>query len=245
MARTLVVTGASAGIGRATAERFLAEGWNVALLARRRDPMADVAAGRPEALPIACDVTDPAGVEAAFDAVMRRFGRVDALFNNAGISRPAGLIDEIPLADWFDTVAVNLNGMFLCARAAFARMRSQDPQGGRIINNGSISAHAPRPGSVAYTTTKHAITGLTKTLALDGRPFGIASGQIDIGNARTELAAKMETGVPQADGSVRAEPMMDAAEVAAAVLHMASLPHSANVLTLTIMATNMPFVGRG
>lgn len=245
MARTLVVTGASAGIGRATAERFLAEGWNVALLARRLEPMADVAAGRPEALPVACDVTDPAGVEAAFDAVTRRFGRVDALFNNAGISRPAGLIDEIPLSDWFDTVAVNLNGMFLCARAAFARMRAQDPQGGRIINNGSISAHAPRPGSVAYTTTKHAITGLTKTLALDGRPFGIAAGQIDIGNARTELAAKMETGVPQADGSVRAEPMMDAAEVAAAVLHMANLPHSANVLTMTIMATNMPFVGRG
>lgn len=245
MARTLVVTGASAGIGRATAERFLAEGWNVALLARRLEPMADVAAGRPEALPVACDVTDPAGVEAAFDAVTRRFGRVDALFNNAGISRPAGLIDEIPLSDWFDTVAVNLNGMFLCARAAFARMRAQDPQGGRIINNGSISAHAPRPGSVAYTTTKHAITGLTKTLALDGRPFGIAAGQIDIGNARTELAAKMETGVPQADGSVRTEPMMDAAEVAAAVLHMANLPHSANVLTMTIMATNMPFVGRG
>lgn len=245
MARTLVVTGASAGIGRATAERFLAEGWNVALLARRLEPMADLAAGRPEALPVACDVTDPAGVEAAFDAVTRRFGRVDALFNNAGISRPAGLIDEIPLSDWFDTVAVNLNGMFLCARAAFARMRAQDPQGGRIINNGSISAHAPRPGSVAYTTTKHAITGLTKTLALDGRPFGIAAGQIDIGNARTELAAKMETGVPQADGSVRAEPMMDAAEVAAAVLHMANLPHSANVLTMTIMATNMPFVGRG
>lgn len=245
MARTLVVTGASAGIGRATAERFLAEGWNVALLARRLEPMADLAAGRPEALPVACDVTDPAGVEAAFDAVTRRFGRVDALFNNAGISRPAGLIDEIPLSDWFDTVAVNLNGMFLCARAAFARMRAQDPQGGRIINNGSISAHAPRPGSVAYTTTKHAITGLTKTLALDGRPFGIAAGQIDIGNARTELAAKMETGVPQADGSVRTEPMMDAAEVAAAVLHMANLPHSANVLTMTIMATNMPFVGRG
>ena len=245
MARTLVVTGASAGIGLAVAERFLAEGWNVALLARRREPMAEAAAGRPEALPIACDVTGPAGVEAAFDAVMRRFGRIDTLFNNAGISRPAGLIDEIPLADWFDTVAVNLNGMFLAARAAFARMRAQSPQGGRIINNGSISAHAPRPGSIAYTTTKHAITGLTKTLALDGRPFGIAAGQIDIGNARTELAARMESGVPQADGSVRAEPMMDAAEVAAAVLHMASLPLSTNVLSMTIMATNMPFVGRG
>ncbi len=245
MARTIVVTGASAGIGRAVAERFLAEGWNVALLARRADLLADAAGGRAAALALACDVTDPVAVEAAFDAAQHRFGRIDALFNNAGISRPAGLIDEIPLADWFETVAVNLNGMFLSARAAFARMRTQDPQGGRIINNGSISAHAPRPGSVAYTTTKHAVTGLTRTLALDGRPFSIAAGQIDIGNARTELAAKMETGVPQADGSIRAEPMMDAAEVAAAVLHMASLPLSTNVLAMTVMATNMPFVGRG
>ena len=245
MARTIVVTGASAGIGRAVAERFLAEGWNVALLARRADLLADAAGGRAAALALACDVTDPVAVEAAFDAAQHRFGRIDALVNNAGISRPAGLIDEIPLADWFETVAVNLNGMFLSARAAFARMRTQDPQGGRIINNGSISAHAPRPGSVAYTTTKHAVTGLTRTLALDGRPFSIAAGQIDIGNARTELAAKMETGVPQADGSIRAEPMMDAAEVAAAVLHMASLPLSTNVLAMTVMATNMPFVGRG
>ncbi|WP_413872284.1 SDR family oxidoreductase [Albidovulum sp.] len=245
MARTIVVTGASAGIGRAVAERFLAEGWNVALLARRGDLLAEVAAGHPAALPVACDVTDAAAVDAAFDAAAGRFGRIDVLFNNAGISRPAGLIDEIPLADWFDTVAVNLNGMFLCARAAFARMRAQAPQGGRIINNGSISAHAPRPGSVAYTTTKHAITGLTKTLALDGRRFSIAAGQIDIGNARTDLAAKMAEGVPQADGSIRAEPMMDVAEVAAAVLHMASLPLSTNVLSMTVMAASMPFVGRG
>ncbi len=245
MARTIVVTGASAGIGRAVAERFLAEGWNVALLARRGNLLAEVAGGRAAALPLACDVTDPAAVEAAFDAAAARFGRVDVLFNNAGISRPAGLIDEIPLDDWFDTVAVNLHGMFLSARAAFARMRAQRPQGGRIINNGSISAHAPRPGSVAYTTTKHAVTGLTKTLALDGRPFSIAAGQIDIGNARTELAAQMERGVPQADGSIRAEPMMDVAEVAAAVLHMAGLPLSTNVLSMTVMATNMPFVGRG
>lgn len=245
MAGTIVVTGASAGIGRAVAGRFLVAGWNVALIARRGGLLAEAAGGHPSALPLACDVTDAVAVEAAFDAAQRRFGRIDVLFNNAGISRPAGPIDEIPLADWYDTVAVNLNGMFLCARAAFARMRAQSPQGGRIINNGSISAHAPRPGSVAYTTTKHAVTGLTKTLALDGRPWSIAAGQIDIGNARTELAAKMETGVPQADGSIRAEPMMDAGEVAAAVLHMAGLPLSTNVLGMTIMATNMPFVGRG
>lgn len=245
MAGTIVVTGASAGIGRAVAEGFLDAGWNAVLLARRGDLLAEVAAGRAGALPLACDVTDPVAVEAAFDAAVAGFGRIDVLFNNAGISRPAGLIDEIPLADWFDTVAVNLNGMFLCARAAFARMRAQAPQGGRIINNGSISAHAPRPGSVAYTTTKHAITGLTRTLALDGRRFSIAAGQIDIGNARTELAAQMERGVPQADGSILAEPMMDVAEVAAAVLHMASLPLSSNVLSMTVMATNMPFVGRG
>ena len=245
MAGTIVVTGASAGIGRAVAERFLGADWNVAMLARRGELLTAVSAGRAAALPLACDVTDPAAVDHAFAATVQRFGRIDALFNNAGISRPAAPIDELPLDDWFDTVSVNLNGMFLCARAAFRQMRAQSPQGGRIINNGSISAHAPRPGSVAYTTTKHAITGMTKTLALDGRPYSIACGQIDIGNARTELAAKMETGVPQADGSIRAEAIMDADEVAGAVLHMASLPLTTNVLSMTIMATNMPFVGRG
>ena len=245
MARTLVVTGASAGIGRAAAERFLAEDWNVALLARRQEPLAEVAAGRLEALPIVCDVTDPAGVEAAFDAVMRRFGRIDALFNNAGISRPAGLIDEIPLADWFETVAVNLNGMFLSARAAFARMRAQDPQGGRIINNGSISAQVPRYGSVAYTMSKHAVTGLTRSLSLDGRAFDIACGQIDIGNALTDMAEKMTRGVPQADGQLQIEPVMPASEVARAVWHMATLPKGTNVQFMTVMATAMPYIGRG
>lgn len=245
MARTIVVTGASAGIGRAVAERFLAEGWNVALVARRAAALADMARGRDRALALPCDVSDAGSVDAAFAATVARFGRIDALFNNAGISRPAGLIDEIPLSDWADTVAVNLTGMFLSARAAFRQMRAQDPQGGRIINNGSVSAQAPRPGSVAYTATKHAVTGLTKTLALDGRPFSIACGQIDIGNARTGLAEKIGQGVPQADGSVRAEPMMDVAEVATAVLTMANLPLSANVLSMTIMATNMPLVGRG
>ncbi|WP_347311141.1 SDR family oxidoreductase [Defluviimonas sp. SAOS-178_SWC] len=245
MARTIVVTGASAGIGRAVAERFLAEGWNVALIARRGRMLEKLALGQANALALACDVTDAKAVDAAFAETAARFGRIDALFNNAGISRPAGLIDEIPLADWTDTVAVNLTGMFLCARAAFRQMRAQDPIGGRIINNGSVSAQAPRPGSVAYTATKHAVTGLTKTLALDGRPFSIACGQIDIGNARTELAEKIGQGVPQADGSIRAEPMMDVGDVATAVLNMANLPLSANVLSMTIMATNMPLAGRG
>ena len=245
MAGTIGVSGASAGIGRAVALRFLAQGWAVALLARRQEHLAAVAQGHARALPIACDVTDVAQVDEAFAKAARHFGRIDVLFNNAGISRPAGLIDEIPLTDWIDTVAVNLNGMFFCARAAFRQMRAQEPQGGRIINNGSVSATTPRPGSVAYTTTKHAITGLTRSLALDGRPYSIACGQIDIGNARTELAARMERGVPQADGSIRAEPMMDADEVSAAVLHMASLPLTTNILTMTIMATNMPFAGRG
>jgi len=245
MAPAVVVTGASAGIGRAVAERFLADGWRVALLARRAAVLDAMAEGQANALAIPCDVADVTQVEEAFAAIARHFGRIDVLFNNAGIFRPSGLIDEIPLQDWTDTLAVNLTGMFLCARAAFGQMRRQDPQGGRIINNGSISAHAPRPGSVCYTTTKHAITGLTKSLALDGRPYGIACGQIDIGNARTELAAKIEQGVPQADGSVRAEAMMNVAEVADAVLTMARMPAGANVLSMTVMATTMPFVGRG
>ncbi len=245
MAGTIVVTGASAGIGRAVAERFLAGGWNVAMIARRESLLDEVAAGRDGTLALACDVADAGAVDTAFDAAAARFGRIDVLFNNAGIMRPGGLIDEIPLADWTDMLAVNLTGMFHAARAAFRHMRSQQPQGGRIINNGSISAHAPRPGSVCYTTTKHAVTGLTKTLALDGRPFGIACGQIDIGNARTELAAKIAEGVPQADGTIRAEPMMAVEDVAETVWSMAALPPGANMLSVTVMATTMPFVGRG
>ena len=244
MAQTIVITGASAGIGRATAQAFLAAGWNVALIARRAEAMAGLAT-HPQALALPCDVTDAAGVDAAFSAAVTRFGRVDALFNNAGISRPNGLIDEIAVQDWLDTVNVNLTGMFLCARAAFRQMRAQSPQGGRIVNNGSISAQAPRPGSVAYTAAKHGVTGLTKTISLDGRPFDIACGQIDIGNAQTDMAAKMARGVPQADGSIRTEPMMDVDHVAQAVLHMCSLPLATNVPFLTIMATKMPLVGRG
>ena len=242
---SMLITGASAGIGRATAERFLDAGWQVALLARRADELERIAAGRPNALVLAADVTVAAEVDAAFARAVATFGRLDVLFNNAGRFGPSGLIDEISLEDWRATVAVNLDGMFLCARAAFRQMRAQSPQGGRIINNGSISAHAPRPGSAAYTSTKHAITGLTKTLALDGRPFDICCGQIDIGNAVTEMTAAMASGVRQADGSLRAEDRMDVSHVADAVFHMAALPLGANVLFTTIMASKMPLVGRG
>ena len=190
-------------------------------------------------------MADPASVEALFAATLARFGRVDALFNNAGRGSPPMPIDEMPLDDWFGVLAANLTGSVLCARAAFGAMRAQDPQGGRIINNGSISAQAPRPGSVPYTTTKHAITGLTKTLSLDGRPFDIACCQIDIGNAASEMTQRMAKGVPQADGSVRPEPLMDVSVVADTVLNMASLPLSANMQFVTVMATKMPLVGRG
>ncbi len=244
-AGTLLVTGASGGIGRAVAARFLDAGWNVALLARRAEALQALAEGRPSALALPCDVTREAEVEAAFAAALERFGRLDVLFNNAGIFPPSGPIDELELADWQRAVDVNLTGMFLAARAAFRIMRRQSPRGGRIINNGSISAHAPRPGSVGYTATKHAVTGLTRTLALDGRPFDIACGQIDIGNALTDMAEKMTRGVPQADGSVRVEPVMDVAAVVDAVETMARMPAGANVLFLTVMATAMPFVGRG
>lgn len=242
---SILITGASAGIGRATAERFLEAGWQVGLLARRGDALASFAAGRTNALALPADVTQAAEVDAAFARAVATFGRLDVLFNNAGRFGPSGLIDEISPEEWRATVAVNLDGMFLCARAAFRQMRTQSPQGGRIINNGSISAHTPRPRSVAYTSTKHAITGLTKTLALDGRPFDICCGQIDIGNATTDMTAAMANGVRQADGSLRAEDRIDVVHVADAVLQMARLPLSANVLFTTIMASKMPFVGRG
>jgi NADP-dependent 3-hydroxy acid dehydrogenase YdfG len=240
----MVVTGASAGIGRAVAEAALAAGWQVACLARRAAPLAEVAA-RGDGLALACDVADRAAVEAAFAQTVARFDRIDVLFNNAGVFPQGALIDDMDPDDWTLTRAVNLDGMVWCARAAFAQMRAQAPQGGRIINNGSIAGQVPRPRSLAYTVTKHAINGLTRQLALDGRDFGIACGQIDVGNARTDLAARMEAGVLQADGSIRPEPMMEVGDVAAAVLHMASLPPGANVLNMTVMATAMPFVGRG
>ena len=214
----MVVTGASAGIGRAVADLALAQGWQVACLARRAGPLAEVAA-QGDGLALPCDVSDPAAVEAGFAATVAQFGRIDVLFNNAGIFPPAALPDELALDDWNACVAVNLTGMFLCARAAFGQMRRQDPQGGRIINNGSISGQVPRPRSLAYTTTKHAINGMTKQLALDGRGFGIAAGQIDVGNAATGLLAGMDGKATQG-----AEPVMEVDAVARAVLHMATLP---------------------
>lgn len=244
MAKTILITGAGAGIGRATARRFLAEGWRVALLGRREAPLRETAGDLP-ALILTADVGNPVEVDAAFARLAADWGRLDVLFNNAGISAKAAPLDEIPVEDWLSVMHTNISGMVLCARAAFGLMRRQVPQGGRIINNGSISAHAPRPGSVPYTVSKHAVTGLTKTLGLDGRAFNIACGQIDIGNALTEMTQRFTQGVPQADGGIRAEPTMDVDEVAAAVLHMASLPLSTNIPSLTIMARDMPFLGRG
>lgn len=244
-AGTIIITGAGSGIGRAVAQAFLSAGWRTGLIGRREGALADTAAGHPAALALPCDVTDEAQVGAAFDRAAAEWGRIDVLFNNAGNGLVAQTIDQVSFDEWRQVMAVNIDGMFLCARAAFARMRAQAPMGGRIINNGSISAHAPRPGSVAYTVSKHAVTGLTKTLALDGRPFDIACGQIDIGNAASQMTARMAGGVPQADGSIKAEPVMDVAEVAKSVLYMASLPLSANVPFLTVMATKMPFIGRG
>ena len=245
MAKTIIITGAGSGIGRSTAQAFLDAGYKVGLIGRRQETLDETANGHENALILPCDVSDADAVEAAFGNAFSNWGRLDVLFNNAGIGSPAKPIDEIPVQTWLDVVNINLTGSFLCARSAFSLMRAQSPQGGRIINNGSISAHAPRPGSTPYTSTKHAITGLTKTLSLDGRPFDIACSQIDIGNALTEMAMPMTKGVSQADGSIKAEATMDVAHVADAVLHMAELPLETNVQFMTIMASKMPFVGRG
>ena len=240
--KVALVTGAGSGIGRAVARALAREGWALALMGRRettlRETLADV-------LILPADVADEAQVDAAFVALRERFGRLDLLFNNAGIGAPPVPVDELSVAQWRAVVDTNLTGSFLCARAAFGLMKSQSPRGGRIINNGSISAHAPRPFSAPYTATKHAITGLTKSLSLDGRTFDIAVGQIDIGNAATDMTEKMTRGVPQANGSTMVEPRMDVEDVARAVVYMAGLPLSANVQTMTVMATTMPFVGRG
>lgn len=243
--RIAVVTGAGSGLGRVISRALLEDGWSVALAGRRREPLEETAQDAERAAVVPTDVADPASVAALFAAVRSRFGRVDLLVNNAGMGGPSGTPDTVDVAGWRQTVDVNLTGSFLCAREAFALMREQDPQGGRIINNGSIAAHAPRPGSIAYAATKHAITGLTKSISLDGRPFGIACGQIDIGNAATAMAAGAAAGVPQADGSVRAEPTFDPAYVADAIRWMASLPLGVNAQFLTLMATNMPYLGRG
>lgn len=248
MTKTIIITGAGSGIGRVTARAFIGAGWRVGLLGRRPEPLAETAGeaineGRVLILP--CDVTDVGAVDLAFDRVVAEWGRLDVLFNNAGVLIIGATPDEIPVDDFRHLIEVNVTGMFICARAAFRVMRAQTPQGGRIINNGSVSAAVPRPGSIAYTMSKHAVTGMTRSISLDGRPFGIACGQIDIGNALTDMAEAMTRGVPQADGSVRVEPVMDARVVADAVLHMASVPDGANMQFLTVMATNMPFIGRG
>jgi NAD(P)-dependent dehydrogenase (short-subunit alcohol dehydrogenase family) len=251
--KVAVVTGAGSGIGREISRRLLAAGWNVALAGRHQDTLEETVNGAPSLcvtarsnwLAVPADVTVAASVAHLFDAVATRWGRVDLLVNNAGTFGPAGSVDELPEDGWRKAVDTNLTGAFLCAHHAVRIMKSQKPRGGRIINNGSISAHVPRPRSAAYTATKHAITGLTKSIALDGRPHDIACGQIDIGNAATEMTAAIRHGVLQADGSVAAEPTFDAAHVADAVLFMAMLPLDANVLSLTITATKMPFLGRG
>ncbi len=242
---SIIITGAGTGIGRSTAHAFLDAGWGVGLVGRRVEALEETAAGRENARVMPCDVTDEAAVDACFDAAAQSWGRLDAIFNNAGVAMKGSPIDELSVADWRNLIEINVTGAFIAARAAFRIMRNQEPQGGRIINNGSISAHVPRWGSAPYTASKHAITGLTRTISLDGRPFNIACGQIDIGNATTEMGSTAAAGVPQADGSIAVEPMMDVGNVARSVLHMASLPLEANVQFMTVMATNMPFIGRG
>jgi NAD(P)-dependent dehydrogenase (short-subunit alcohol dehydrogenase family) len=242
-----LVTGAGTGIGKAVALALLADGYTVVLTGRRLEPLQATvqSAGTDRAHAFSADCSQPDAVDALFAFVQQKFGRLDVLFNNAGMSGPKVGFEDITFAQWQDVVGINLTGSFLCAQGAFRLMKNQSPQGGRIINNGSISAHAPRPNSAPYTSTKHAITGLTKSLSLDGRKYNIACGQIDIGNALTELAAPMAKGVPQAHGAIAIEPMMDVSQVGDAVLHMANLPLTTNVQFMTIMATQMPYIGRG
>ena len=247
--KVAVVTGAGTGIGKAVAVALLRDGYRVVLAGRRKQPLdqaaADAGPSGARAQVVPTDVSDPQSVRALFARTKDAFGRLDLLFNNAGVGAPGILLEELSYEQWKSVVDINLTGAFLCTQEAFKLMKGQDPRGGRIINNGSISAHVPRPNSAPYTATKHAITGLTRSTSLDGRKYDIACGQIDIGNAATEMAARMSKGVPQANGSVAVEPLMDVGHVASAVLYMASLPLDANVQFITVMATKMPFVGRG
>ena len=247
--KVALVTGAGVGIGRAAAKALLQGGYQVVLTGRNLDKLQKaietIGGNQDNCFAFACDVGKPEQVKKLFAALKERFGRIDVLFNNAGIGAPAIPMEDLTYDQWMDVVNANLSGAFLCSQEAIRMMKAQSPQGGRIINNGSISAHAPRPMSAPYTATKHAISGLTKTIALDGRPFNIACGQIDIGNAATEMTERMAAGIMQADQSVKVEPRMDVEHVGQAVLHMAELPLESNILSMTIMATNMPFVGRG
>ncbi len=245
MKKTIIITGAGSGVGRAAAQIFLSEGWHVGLIGRREKHLRETALASKNALILPCDITNEEGVNEAFDLTLKTWGHLDTLFNNAGVTMRGAPIDELNIDQWRKLIDVNLTGSFICARKAFSIMRNQSPQGGRIINNGSVSAHVPRWGASAYTASKHAITGLTKTISLDGRPFSIACGQIDIGNALTDLTQNMETGRPQANGHMAPEPVMQVDNVANSVLHMASLPLEANVQFMTVMATNMPYIGRG
>jgi len=247
--KVAIVTGAGTGVGRAAALALLRAGYRVVLAGRRPEPLENVkkeaGANGKDALCVPANVADPASVKALFATTRQAYGRLDVLFNNAGVNAPGIPLEDLTLEQWRNVVDINLTGMFLCTQEAFRIMKDQKPRGGRIINNGSISAHAPRPNSSPYTATKHAVTGLTKCTSLDGRKYDIACGQIDIGNARTEMAERMAKGVPQADGSVKVEPLMDVNHVGEAVVHMANLPLETNVQFLTIMASKMPFVGRG
>ncbi len=248
VSRIAIVTGAGTGIGRAAALALLKDGWTVALAGRRKEPLDEVAASSGAAgrvLIIPTDVAQPESVKALFDTVVQAHGRVDLLFNNAGVNAPGIPLEDLSIEQWKNVVDINLNGMFYCIQNAFRVMKSQSPRGGRIINNGSISAHTPRPNSIAYTATKHAVMGLTKTASLDGRKYDIAVGQVDVGNAGTEMAMRMAKGVPQANGEIAVEPLMDVSVVGQSVLYMANLPLEANVMFHTVMATKMPFAGRG
>lgn len=246
MTKTALITGAGSGIGREASRILLAHGWHVALVGRRKEKLKETADGyEDKSLILDFDVADPEQVHEGFRDLETQWGHLDMLFNNAGLSAAASTPDHLALETWLEIVGVNLNGAFFCAREAFRLMRQQSPQGGRIINNGSISAHTPRPGSVAYTTTKHAITGLTKSLSLDGRPFNIVASQIDIGNAETSMTDAMTKGILQANGEVKSEPCMDVRHVAEMILQMAEMPLSANIFTVTLMASTMPYIGRG
>ncbi len=246
--KVAIVTGGGSGVGRAAALALLRDGWNVVIAGRRPEPLQAVieeSKAGSRGLGVPTDVADPASVKALFDAAVKTFGRVDLLFNNAGVNAPGIPLEELSIEQWRNVVDINLNGMFFCIQQAFRVMKDQSPKGGRIINNGSISAHAPRPNSIAYTATKHSVTGLTKAASLDGRKYNIAVGQIDIGNAGTDMASRMARGVPQANGQIAIEPLMEVNTVGTSVLYMANLPLDTNVLFHTVMATQMPFVGRG